>query len=152
MRYEPCPIYGEDEAIVGYGVFDTEPDLYALAGAAYHWYCDEPTTLEAATALAAVANHASAERYGYTRPVVIVCADCCSGISNDDWSWLDGRYLEAEAAEVFVRIRTYLTRVGWLTYSGSDIDDDYSVWCLTCCIQIQPGQPHHVFETETGAS
>lgn len=56
---------------------------------------------------------------------ITVCSHCAAGIVNDDWTWLDGVYLQEEADNKHVSIMATLELLGWLTPVGPANDIGY---------------------------
>ena len=47
-----------------------------------------------------------------------LCDTCTPGVINDDWTHLDGLYLQEDANNMMDRITSVLELLGWLTYVG----------------------------------
>lgn len=70
-------------------------------------------------------------------PTYILCDDCATGVSNDDWSHLD-YYHDPEAAEQeHARISAALEALGWLSMDGPADEPGY--FNCAVCDEIQCG-------------
>ena len=71
---------------------------------------------------------------------VLLCSNCCSGVSNDDWSHLDFYATsEEQAIETMASIEGSLELLGVLTYSHTDESAGY--FNCAICSEIQCGSP-----------
>ena len=71
---------------------------------------------------------------------VLLCSNCCSGVSNDDWSHIDFYATsEQEAIETMASIEGSLELLGVLSWHGTDDSSGY--FNCAICSEVQCGSP-----------